>query len=571
MLGNEAIAAGARDAGCRVAVAYPGTPSTEITETIARFSGVDSAWAPNEKVALETAMGAAVGGARSLCCMKHVGLNVAADPLFTAAYTGVNAGLVIVVADDPGMHSSQNEQDSRYYALSAHVPMLEPSDSQEAYDFTRLAFVISEKFDTPVLIRTTTRIAHARSPVQVSEPERPEVRGYAKDAMKYVMMPGMARLRHVQVNEHMKGLSEYGETLPHNRAIPGGKVGVVTSGIAYQYVREALPDASVYKIAMVNPLPIESIRAFAQTVNTLYVAEELEPFIENALKAAGIPVEGKALFSNLGELSANTVAKQLAGRDAEHPDAPALPGRPPVMCPGCPHRAVYYMLNKLKLTATGDIGCYTLGALPPLQGLDTCLCMGASIPMALGMQKARGAEFAKKLVAVIGDSTFLHSGITGLIEAVYTGGVFTVLILDNATTGMTGHQNHPATGFDICGDPAPRVDLETMVRAAGVNSVAVVDPFNLEKLEQTLKTETEKPELSVVICRRPCALIEKTKKAPLHIDADKCRYCKACMKLGCPAIQDTGDKAQIDAGLCSGCGLCPGVCPFGAIQGGAGA
>ena len=571
MLGNEAIARGARDAGCRVAVAYPGTPSTEITEAVARFSEVDSAWAPNEKVALEVATGASVGGARALCCMKHVGLNVAADPLFTAAYTGVNAGLVIVVADDPGMHSSQNEQDSRFYALAAHVPMLEPSDSQEAYDFTRLAFYMSERFDTPVFVRITTRIAHARSAVVPREADAVNVRDYAKNAAKYVMMPAMARARHAAVEEHMRDLSEYAETLPVNEEIPGDGIGVVTSGIAYRYVREALPQASVFKLGMVHPLPVERIRAFAQKVDKLTVAEELEPFIENALKAAGIAVEGKALFPVCGELSANLVAEKLAGASPAHAKVPALPARPPVMCPGCPHRATYYLLNKLRLTATGDIGCYTLGALPPLQGLDTCLCMGASIPMALGMEKARGKDFARRLVAVIGDSTFVHSGITGLIEAVYAGGTFTVLILDNATTGMTGHQNHPATGYDIKGEPAPRLDLEAVARAAGVKHVLVVDPFDLPALETALKAETARPELSVVIVRRPCALLEKgTKRAPFSVQKDACRYCRTCLKLGCPAIEDAGGAVRINADLCNGCGLCAGVCAFSAITGGGG-
>lgn len=570
-LGNEAIARGAADAGCRVAVAYPGTPSTEITETIAKIPEVDSAWAPNEKVALEVAVGASIGGARALCCMKHVGLNVAADPLFTSAYTGINAGLVVVVADDPGMHSSQNEQDSRYYALSAHVPMLEPSDSQEAYDFTRLAFEMSETFDTPVLVRTTTRIAHARSGVSLKDRAMAGVRDYGKNAGKYVMMPAMARARHIMVEEHMKELSEYAEALPINEEIAGNRVGIVTSGIAYQYVREAMPEASVFKLGMVHPLPIKRIKAFAEKVDKLYVAEELEPFIENALKAAGIQVEGKPIFPSRGELSANTVAKALGKAPQEHGDAPQLPGRPPVMCPGCPHRAVYFMLGKLKLTATGDIGCYTLGALPPLNGIDTCLCMGASIPMALGMEKARGRDFARNLVAVIGDSTFVHSGITGLIEAAYERGTFTVLILDNATTGMTGHQNHPATGYNIRGEEAPRIDLEAVARAAGVAHVTAVDPFDLEALEAALKTETAREALSVVICRRPCALLGKTPRPPLMVQAEKCRYCKACLRLGCPAIEDIGGRVRINPALCNGCGLCTGVCAFSAISsGGAG-
>lgn len=566
LLGNEAIARGARDAGCKVAFAYPGTPSTEITETISKFDEVDSSWTPNEKVALEAAVGSCVGGARSLCCMKHVGLNVAADPLFTAAYVGVNAGLVIVVADDPGMHSSQNEQDSRYYALSAHVPMLEPSDSQEAYDFMRIGYEISEEFDIPVLLRITTRIAHARSEVQLSDAISAPIKAYEKNAAKYVMMPAMARARHVALEANIKKVTEYAEKSEINYVKKGNDVGVITSGMSYQYVCEAMPNASIFKLGMVYPLPIEKIKAFASTVKTLYVVEELEPYIENSLKAAGIDVIGKELFSTRGELSTNIVLDKLCETTVEHAKSPELPIRPPVMCPGCPHRAVYYMLKKLKLTATGDIGCYTLGALPPLQGIDTCLCMGGSIPMAMGMEKAQGSNFAKSLVAVIGDSTFIHSGITGLIEAVYTESTFTVLILDNSTTGMTGHQNHPATGYDIKGNVAPKLDIKKMVKATGVKNITVVDPFDLDKLQEILKTETARDELSVVICQRPCVLLDKSEKSSFVINKDKCMNCKACVKLGCPAIEDLKDSVRINEGLCVGCELCISVCPFEAIE-----
>lgn len=564
LLGNEAIALGALHAGCSVSAAYPGTPSTEINEAIAKLGDIYCEWAPNEKVALEVAIGASIAGARAFCAMKHVGLNVAADPLFTAAYTGVNGGLVITVADDPGLHSSQNEQDSRFYARSAHIPMFEPTDSQECYDFTRMAFRLSEEYDTPVLLRMTTRISHARSMVEMAAPQPPAVKPYEKNAGKYVMMPGMARQRHIAVVQREERLQKDIESMDFNAASGQGELGVICSGASYQYAKEALPDAAIFKLGMVYPLPIESIRAFAKTVKRLVVVEELEPFFETQIKAAGIEVEGKSLFSLCGELSTNRVAEKL-GKLPETSPAKEVPGRPPVLCPGCPHRAVYYVLNKLGVTVTGDIGCYTLGAMPPLGSIDACICMGASVSAALGMEKARGKEFARKLVGVIGDSTFVHSGITGLVDMVYNGGTSTILILDNSTTGMTGHQDNPATGLTITGAPTHRLDLEAVCRAVGVEHVTTVDPFNLSELEKAVRQELEREQPSVIICRRPCALLDKSAKTPYMVQKDVCRNCKACMKLGCPAIENHGDFIRINSGLCNGCGLCQDVCPFSAI------
>ncbi len=567
MLGNEAFARGAYEAGVRVAAAYPGTPSTEITENIAKYDEVYAEWAPNEKVALEVAIGASLAGARALCCMKHVGLNVAADPLFTAAYTGVNGGLVIIVADDPGMHSSQNEQDSRFYARSAHVPMLEPSDSGEAKAFVKLAFELSEQYDTPVLVRSSTRLSHSQGLVETGERAGEMLKPYQKDIAKYVMMPGMAIKRHVAVENRMNALKQAADTLPVNAAeYRDRSIGVVTSGIAYNYVREALPEASTLKLGLVYPLPEKLVREFAANVDTLYVVEELEPFFENQIKAMGIKVIGKDIFTVQGEYSVNLIADRIGGRKKDICNPGGLPQRPPVMCPGCPHRAVFYMLKKLGITATGDIGCYTLGALPPLQGIDACVCMGASIGMAMGMEKARGKDFARKLVAVIGDSTFFHSGLTGLIDMVYNGATSTVIILDNSTTGMTGHQDHPATGKTIKGDIAYAVDIPKLVAAMGVKNVRVVDPFDLKELENTLKEETAREELSVVITKRPCALLDKKSALPPMKITDQCRNCGMCLKLGCPAIRKTDKGMEIDASVCNGCGLCPGVCAFGAIE-----
>jgi indolepyruvate ferredoxin oxidoreductase alpha subunit len=571
MLGNEGVAQGAYEAGVKVAAAYPGTPSTEITEAIAKYDEVYAEWSPNEKVALEVGIGASIGGARAIVCMKHVGLNVAADPLFTCSYTGVNGGLVIVVADDPGMHSSQNEQDSRFYARSAHVPMLEPSDSQEARDYTRLAFELSEKYDTPVFLRMTTRISHSQSIVETDGLRQDVLKDYRKDYQKYVMMPGMARKRRQIVEDRMARLGKEAERLEINRIeLQDTRIGVITSGIAYQYVKEALPNASVLKLGMVYPLPKDLIRAFTAKVDKCYVVEELEPFIEDQVKSWGISVIGKGLFPSLGELSAKLIKTKILSKDETDPAGPVpneeLPARPPVLCPGCPHRAMYYVMNKLKLHVTGDIGCYTLGALPPLQSVDTCICMGASIGNALGIGKARGNEFAKKLVAVIGDSTFIHSGITGLIDVVYNEGISTVVILDNSTTGMTGHQDHPATGRNIKAQPAPALDIVKLVEAVGVEHVRVVDPFNLKEVEKVLREETQREAPSVVIAKRPCALLSKERSMPYRIISEKCKNCRACLKLGCPAIENRDEGIVINTALCNGCGLCTRVCYFSAIE-----
>jgi indolepyruvate ferredoxin oxidoreductase alpha subunit len=568
MLGNEAYARGAYEAGVTVAAAYPGTPSTEITENIVKYAEVKAQWSPNEKVAMEVAIGAAVGGARSLCCMKHVGLNVAADPLYTAAYTGVNGGLAVIVADDPGMHSSQNEQDSRFYARAMNIPMLEPSDSGEALAFVKAAYDLSERFDTPVLIRSHTRISHSQSIVETGERVEAPLKPYERDIDKYVMMPGMAKKRHIVVEQRMKDLKTFAETTDLNSAeYNSAEIGVVTSGVVYQYVKEALPGASVLKLGMVYPLPEKLIKEFAAKVKKLYVIEELEPFFENQIKAMGLKPVGKEIFTIQGEYSVNMIRERILGVKPESEEIPGLPVRPPVMCPGCPHRAVYTVLNKLKLTACGDIGCYTLGALPPLRGIDTCVCMGASIGMALGMEKARGKDFARKLVSVIGDSTFIHSGITGLIDMVYNGGTSTLIILDNSTTGMTGHQDHPATGKNAKGEEAYAIDLPELVKSIGVKHVRVVDPVNIAELTKVIKEETAREEVSVVISKRPCALLVKTGKAKYKIHPE-CKNCGSCLKSGCPALIKTPSGMTIDESVCNGCGLCSNLCAFSAIKAG---
>lgn len=567
MLGNEAIARGAYEAGVRVATAYPGTPSTEITEFAAKYDEIYAEWSPNEKVALEVAIGASFAGARAMAAMKHVGLNVAADPLFTVSYTGVNAGLVIVVADDPGMHSSQNEQDSRYYARAAQVPMLEPADSQEALDFVKLAFDLSEKYDTPVLIRLTTRVAHSQSIVDLGERMDIPLKEYRKLPEKNVMMPAMARKRHEAVERRMKGLAQAADDLWINRIEMGDpSIGIIASGIAYQYAKEAVPNASFLKLGMVNPLPRELVKSFASKVEKLYVVEELEPVLEEQIKSWGIAVIGKEIFPVRGELSANMIAHKIAGKAPKVRPAQDLPPRPPVMCPGCPHRGIYYVMQKLGLHATGDIGCYTLGALPPLKAIDTCVCMGASIGMAHGMEKARGRDFSRKLVAVIGDSTFIHSGITGLIDVVYNRGASTVVILDNSTTGMTGHQDHPGTGRTVKGEAVPPLNLVNLIKAIGIQHVRVVDPFKLEEVEKALKEETQRDEPSVVIAHHPCALLSKEVRTPLAIDEDACRLCGLCLRLGCPAIEKKSSSMHVNRTLCNGCGLCIKVCKFGAIR-----
>lgn len=570
MLGNEAVARGAYEAGCSVASAYPGTPSTEITENIAKYDEIYSEWAPNEKVAMEVAIGASISGARAICAMKHVGLNVAADPLFTVSYTGVNGGLVIMVADDPGMHSSQNEQDSRFYARSSKVPMLEPSDSQECKDFVKQAFAISERFDAPVIVRLSTRIAHSQSSVEIEEKENFKLKDYNKDAMKYVMMPGMARKRHVVVEKRMADLRDFSNSSELNKIeMNDSEIGIITSGIAYQYVKEAAPAASVLKIGMVHPIPEKLIADFAKKVKKLYVVEELEPFFENQILKMGIKVVGKEKLPAIGELSAQIIAEKLFDKKFEVNEVTdqTIPVRPPVMCPGCPHRGMFYVLKKLKLNVSGDIGCYTLGALAPNESIDTCICMGASIGVAHGMEKARGAEFRKKTVAILGDSTFIHSGITGLIDIVYNKGNSTVIILDNSITGMTGHQQNPTTGFTIKGEPTRQVDLELLCKAVGVERVTVVDPFDIKEFEKVVKREVEADEPSVIISQRPCALLKYVKfEGTQKINTDKCKKCKMCMKIGCPAIVDKGDYLEINPTLCVGCKLCNKVCSFDAIE-----
>lgn len=565
MLGNEAVARGAYEAGVRVVSSYPGTPSTEVSECIAGYDEVYAEWAPNEKVALEVAVGASIAGARSMACMKHVGVNVAADPMFTAAYTGVNGGLVILAADDPGMHSSQNEQDTRFYARSAHLPLLEPADSQEAKDFTKLAFELSEKYDTPVIVRTTTRLAHSQSFVETGDRAEVPLRDYVKDVTKYTMMPSSAIGRHVVVEAREKRLAEdvngFGIVREEMR---DDALGVVCSGVVYQYVREALPEASVLKLGVVYPVALDKVKEFASKVKRLVVVEELEPFIEDTLKAAGIACEGKNIFSLQGELSTAIIKEKLLGIKTET-EKKDLPVRPPVMCAGCPHRGVFYILNKLKLTVSADIGCYTLGAQPPLAAVDTVVCMGASVGIAHGFEKARGREQSNKTVAVIGDSTFIHSGITGLINAVYNKSNITLIILDNSTTGMTGHQQHPATGLTLKQEPAKILDIVALCKTVGCDSVRVTDSYDLGDLEKIIKEETARDGVSVIVAKRPCALLDRN--YPPACTVEDCRRCGMCFRLGCPAIEKQADgSAKINAALCVGCGLCAKVCRFGAIK-----
>ena len=570
MLGNEAIARGVWEAGVTVVSSYPGTPSTEITEFISLYDDIYSEWAPNEKVSLEVAIGASIAGARSMCAMKHVGVNVAADPLFTAAYTGVNGGLVVVVADDPGMHSSQNEQDSRMYAKSAHIPMLEPADSSECKEYVKYAYELSERYDTPVMIRLTTRVAHSQSVVEPMEKSNFRLKEYKKDVMKYVMMPGMARKRHLMVEERENALAEDANNLWVNRIEEGNSdIGIITSGIAYQYAKDAFPDASFLKLGLVYPLPINMIKEFAKKVKTLIVVEELEPFIEEQIKKEQISVIGKNLFTIQGEYSVAMLKDKIKGKTLKplEKDIEVLPARPPVLCPGCPHRGTYHVIKKMGLTVCGDIGCYTLGALPPVSSIDACVCMGASIGMAHGMDKARGTEFAKNTVAVIGDSTFIHSGITALIDIVYNKGISTVLILDNSITGMTGHQENPTTGKTIKGEPTKQVDLLKLVKAVGIDRVLVADPFDVKGFERIMKEETKAEEPSVIIVQRPCALLKGVKFEGIQkIDQEKCKKCKMCLKIGCPAIVENDGKIEINKALCVGCKLCTKMCSFGAIS-----
>ena len=567
LLGNEAVARGAYEAGVKVATAYPGTPSTEITECIAKYDNIYAEWSPNEKVALEVGIGACISGARSIVSMKHVGLNVAADPLFTVAYTGVNAGLVIVVADDPGMHSSQNEQNTRYYGMAANIPILEPSDSQEAKDYVLLGFELSEKYDTPVIIRMTTRVSHSQSLVEIDTPMKQELKEYKKDANKYVMMPAMAKARHIAVEDRMNRLREDSNHMPINKIEWADReIGIITSGVPYLYSKDAFPKASILKLGMVYPFPDKIIRDFASKVDKLYIVEELEPFIEDHVKSMGITIYKDNLFSIQGELSSNIIYSKISEEDLNLKVQEAAPGRPPVLCPGCPHRGIYYTVKKLKLHAAGDIGCYTLGALPPLEGIDTCICMGASIGMAHGIEKARGKDEAKKWIGVIGDSTFIHSGITGLIDIIYNSGISTIAILDNSTTGMTGHQDHPATGKTLKGEPAPILNLVELVKALGVKNIEVVDAYNVDKIEAVLKEETQREEPSVVILSGPCALLSKDKKDPFVINQDKCKHCNMCLRIACPAISKEGKNIEIDKALCDGCKLCANICRFNAIE-----
>lgn len=570
MLGNAAVARGLYEEGCSIVSSYPGTPSTEITEETAKFKEIYCEWAPNEKVALESAFGASLAGKRAFCGMKHVGLNVAADPLFTIAYTGVNAGLIIGVADDPGMHSSQNEQDSRHHAIASKIPMIEPSDSQEAKDFVKIAYELSEKFDTPVLYKMCTRVAHSQSVVETKDRVELPTKTYEKNIAKYVMAPANAIRRHPVVEQRLKDIETWSETSGINRIEMGGtEIGIITSSTCYQYAKEVFgEEASILKLGMVNPLPSKMIKDFASKVTKLVVIEELDPIIENHCKSLGLDVHGKDMFPICGEFSQNLIAKAFG---KEVPSCTKLeeniPVRPPIMCAGCPHRGMFYALSKLKVTVLGDIGCYTLGSVAPLSAMDMTLCMGASISGLHGFNKALGKDAEAKTVAIIGDSTFMHSGMTGLATVAYNQSNSTIIIVDNSITGMTGHQQNPTTGKNLYGEPAGKVDLEALVKALGINSVKVVDPYNIAECEQVLKEELAKDEPSVIISRRPCALLKEVKhEKPLIVSQDKCKSCKMCMKIGCPAISMKGGKAKIDETLCVGCGVCTQMCKFDAIN-----
>lgn len=574
MLGNEAFARGAWEAGVRVASSYPGTPSTEVTETLSKCGDeIHVEWAPNEKVGVEVAFGASVGGARALSCMKHVGLNVAADPFFTAAYNGVNGGFVVLVADDNGCHSSQNEQDSRYHGRAAGVPVLEPADPQECKDFMKLAYDMSEKYDTLILMKSNTRISHSRGIVEEEDRIEREVIPYEKNFQKYVSMPAMARRLHVEQEKRLNQIAEDASQLmaggqPLNRVeMNDPEIGIVTSGICYQYVKEALPEASVFKMGLINPMPLKDIADFASKVKKLYVIEEGNPFFEEQIRAAGIAVHGgKELFTIQGEYSVNMIRKAMGKpipETALKEEVAPAPGRPPLLCAGCPHKGLFYVLSKLKTTVMGDIGCYTLAALAPTNAIDTCLCMGGSIGMEHGFEKATGDS--KNLVAVLGDSTFLHSGMTGLLNMVYNEAKGTVIILDNRITGMTGHQQNPGSGKNAKGEMAPAVNFEELVKALGVKNVTVIDPFEVKDLEAVIKRETDRDELSVIITRRPCVMITKQEGTP-NVITDNCKNCRQCMKVGCPAIEMKDGRPYIVTTSCVGCGLCTRVCPFDAIK-----
>ena len=569
MLGNEAIARGAFEAGVKVSAAYPGTPSTEISENIVKYPEIYAEWSPNEKVAMEVAIGASISGVRAMASMKHVGVNVASDPLYTISYAGVNGGLVLVAADDPGLYSSQNEQDTRCVARAAMVPVLEPSDSQEAKDFMKYAFDLSEKYDTPVILRTTTRLSHSQGPVTMEERCEPVDIAYERNVSKFVMMPGNAKGRHVYVEKRLKDMAEDGCNMPINRVeMNDTKIGFITSGIAYQYVKEACPEASVLKLGMVHPLPRKMIEEFAAKVDTLYIFEELEPVFEEQIKSWGIQCIGKEIFTVQGEYSANMLRKAVLKEDVEGKAAAQVPARPPILCPGCPHRSVFSVLNKLKIHAAGDIGCYTLGAVAPLSVVDTTVCMGASISTLHGMEKAKGKDYIKNWVAVIGDSTFMHTGVNSLMNMVYNQGSGTVMILDNSTTGMTGHQDHAATGKTLMGDVVPAINIYELCKAMGIKNVVEVNAFDTKELERIVKEEVAKDEVSVIITKSPCVLLKGQKFPNKCVPvADKCKKCGMCLKPGCPALTKNADGTiAIDATMCNGCGLCMNLCKFDAIE-----
>ena len=569
MLGNEAIARGAYEAGVKVSSAYPGTPSTEISEYLVQYKDdVYEEWAPNEKVATEVAVGASLVGTRAMACMKHVGLNVAADPLYSVSYMGVNGGLVIVVADDPGLYSSQNEQDTRMVARAAQIPVIEPSDSAEAKEFFKTAFELSEQFDRPFIFRITTRLAHSQGLVELCERVTPEDKPYEKNIPKNVMMPGNAKMRHIEIEKRNLELAEAADSLPINRVeMKDTKIGVITSGIPYQYVKEALPEASVLKLGMVNPLPRKLIEDFASKVDTLYIVEELYPVIEEQVKSWGIKAVGKEIFTVQGEYSVNMLKKAILKQELDLKEPAKAPGRPPILCPGCPHRSVFYVLNKLKMHAAGDIGCYTLGAVAPLSVIDTTMCMGSSISTLHGMEKAKGKDYIKNWVAVIGDSTFMHTGVNSLMNMVYNNATGTVIIMDNSTTGMTGHQDHAATGKTLQGDPAYAINIQAVCRAMGVKNVIEVNALDIAQVEKIIKEETAKDEISVIITKTPCVLLDKRKKPIYTAYTDKCKKCGMCMKPGCPAMTKNPDGTiHIDDTMCTGCGLCKDLCKFDAIE-----
>ncbi len=570
LLGNEAIARGAYEAGVKVSSAYPGTPSTEVSENVVKYDEVYAEWAPNEKVAMEVALGASIAGVRSMCAMKHVGVNVAADPLYTAAYTGVKGGLVLVAADDPGMYSSQNEQDSRMVARAAMVPVVEPSDSAEAKEFMKYAFDLSEKYDTPIILRSTTRLSHSQGLVELQERVEPEDIAYERDAAKFVMMPGNAIKRHLFVEDRLKRMAEDANTMPINKVEYNDlSVGFITSGIPYQYVKEAMPNASVLKLGLVNPLPKKLIEEFAYKVDKLYIFEELEPVIEEQVKAWGISkAVGKEIFTVQGEYNAEMIREKVLGEPTDADKPAQVPPRPPILCPGCPHRSVFTVLKKLKIHGAGDIGCYTLGAVAPLSVIDTTICMGASISTLHGMEKAKGKDYIRNWVAVIGDSTFMHTGINSLVNMVYNQSTGTVIILDNSTTGMTGHQDHAATGKTLKGEIVPAINIYNLCKSLGIENVYEVDAFNQKELEEVIKRETAREAVSVIITKAPCALL-KGVKFPFKCRpvSDKCKKCGACLKPGCPALTKNEDGTiSIDETMCNGCGLCMQLCKFSAIE-----